>query len=128
MIEEYPAASYGECTCYFGSIERDVMRNILTGAVLVILGIGFSIWGHGVMMTTRASLKWPITQGNITFSEIKATSKTGPGYYYSPDVRYKYTVNGKDYNGNKVIAADYSSSSASRAGKIIRQHTIINVF
>jgi hypothetical protein len=97
------------------------MRNILTGAVLVILGIGFSIWGHGVMMTTMASLKWPITQGNITFSEIKATSKIGPGYYYSPDVRYRYTVNGKDYNGNKVIAADYSSSSASRAGKITRQ-------
>ena len=48
--------------------------------------------------------------------------KTGSGYYYSPDVRYRYTVNGKAYNGNKVIAADYSSSSASRAGKITRQY------
>jgi hypothetical protein len=99
------------------------LRNIIMGLVLTVLGIGFSIWGYGVMKITTASLKWPTTRALIVHSQIKSTSVSGEaGYQHSADITYKYTVNGKEHTSNKIIAGDYSSNSSSRAQKIIRQY------
>ena len=98
------------------------MRNIFMGLILTALGIGFSIWGYGVMESTRASLKWPTTQALIVRSQIKSTSSLGAKYQHSADIIYKYTINGKEYTSNKIIAGDYSSGNRRRAQKIIRQY------
>ena len=99
------------------------MRKMILGLVLAALGIGFSIWGYGVMKIARASLEWPTTRALIVRSQIKSTSASGEtGYQRSADITYRYTVNGKAYTSNKIIAGDYSSNSGSRAQKIIRQY------
>ena len=93
------------------------------GLALTALGIGFSIWGYGVMKIAKASLKWPTTRALIVHSQIKSTSASGEAkYQHSADITYKYTVNGKEYTSNKIIAGDYSSDSSSRAQKIIRRY------
>jgi hypothetical protein len=93
------------------------------GLILTALGIGFSIWGYGVMEITRSSLKWPATQALIVRSQIKTTSSSGgTKYQHSADIIYRYTINGKEYTSNKIIVGDYSSSSGRRAKKITRQY------
>lgn len=99
------------------------MRYIIMGLVLTALGIGFSIWGYGVMKIAKSSLNWPTTQALIVHSQIKSTSVSGEvEYQHSADIAYRYTVNGKEYASNKIIVGDYSSNSSSRAKKIIRRY------
>jgi hypothetical protein len=93
------------------------------GLVLTALGAGFSIWGYGVMKSARASLQWPSTRALIVRSQIRSTPVSGKAeYQYSADVIYKYTVFGRQYKSNKIIAGNYSSNSRRRAEKILRRY------
>ncbi len=99
------------------------MKNIIMGMVLTALGAGFSVWGYGIIKTTRASLHWPTTRAFIVRSQIRSTSDSGKaGYQHSADITYKYAVNGKVYTSNRIIAGNYSSNTSGRARKIIRQY------
>ena len=99
------------------------MRNTIMCIVLIILGIGFTVWGYGVMNNARASLKWPITRGTVITSEVKTTSDSGKsGYQHSANIRYTYRVDGKDYTSGKIVVGDYSSNSSRRARKLTSRY------
>jgi hypothetical protein len=99
------------------------MRKIIMCMILIVLGVGFSIWGYGVMRKARASLEWPVKQGTVLKSEVRSTSTSGQsGYQHSANIQYKYTVNNKTYSSDKVIAGSYSSNSARSAEKLTRQY------
>ncbi len=91
--------------------------------ILAVLGVGFSIWGYGVMGKARASLNWPVIQGTVVKSEVKTTSTSGEsGYQYFANIRYRYKDKKKDYTSDKIIVGSYSSNSSKRAEKLTRQY------
>jgi len=54
----------------------------------------------------KNSLEWPSTTGQITSSKIEEVvwySRTkGNSYMYHPEVNYLFTVNNKEFDGNRV--------------------------
>lgn len=91
------------------------MRKMMTNLVLVMLGIGFSVWGWGLITDARLSLSWPTATGTVIHSSVKNYTSISGGkstQMYSADIKYRYTVNKKTYISGDVSLGDHSSNSS----------------
>ena len=76
--------------------------------------LGYTIW---MLRAARMSLHWPTADGTITASDV-ILGRTGKGgKAYSPGVRYSYSVDGTDYQGDGIQFG--SSGIAERTAKAI---------
>jgi len=101
------------------------MRKIITKIVLLLLGVGFSVWGWGLIANARLSLSWPTTTGTVVHSEVTSHDSRSDGKttrMYSADVHYRYTVNGGQYSSDRVTLGDSSTSSAGGKQEIVGRY------
>ncbi len=70
----------------------------------------------------EASKSWPYVMGKIIRSEMQTSFSDGKKMYAS-DIRYTYTVNGKEYVGTDVSQLDASTSLKSNIKKELKKYT-----
>ncbi len=81
----------------------------------------------------KASTEWPTTSGIITASEMtkewkKDEQNLNKGdYMYSAEVRYNYSVGGKQYEGTRIDAAQSSTSSESSVKETLQEYAMGNI-
>lgn len=84
---------------------------VVFGAV----GIGLGIWGWGVLTNARVSEGWPTVEGRVVRSEVDHSTDAEGGDSYTPEIEYEYTVDGLEYENNRVRFGENSYSSRRRA-------------
>lgn len=75
--------------------------------IAFIAGFGFLAWR--AWQVKQASPQWPCVQGEILQSRAFAPNETGdergtPKHEWLTEVRYRYTVQGVNYTGNRLRA------------------------
>ena len=98
--------------------------------IFLAVGLGLTITGISNIKSAKESETWPTVNGVIFKSKVKSSTSDG-STTYGADISYDYQVNGQAYKGDKVTFGDVSTSSSSRAEKIVDRYPvgkIIGVF
>lgn len=89
---------------------------ILVGGLMLVGGY-FLTYRIGKPLRDRAaaSTAWPATEGWITASRVERVKQRGEGKEtYTADITYEYSVDGRNFEGDRVwFGDDYSASDAS---------------
>jgi len=109
-----------------------ILPLFFVGAGAITLYLGIQSFNKA-----RASTNWPEAEGKIISSSVEShtSEKTGSSRdrsrsrggtttttTYKAEVFYEYTVDGKTYNGNRVAYGNVSTSSPSRARRIVDRY------
>lgn len=76
------------------------------------------------------SQAWPDTTGKIIFANVKRVSDGEGNDLYKPEVRYRYQVNDKQYQGNRITfklqnpVENMFGRDQRRAAEIVQQYAI----
>jgi hypothetical protein len=103
------------------------MRKIITFIAVIVLGIGFSVWGWGLIADAHLTLSWPKVAGTVIHAKVTSYDSRSDGKttrMYSADVRYSYTVNGTQYSSGQVSLGDSSTSSSGGMEEIVRRYPL----
>ena len=80
------------------------MRRIALGLVAAIMGAALLSWTWKTTSKIKSSAHWPTTPGQVISSTVARDSSRirGGGYnhYYDAQIRYQYTLNGRQYTSN----------------------------
>lgn len=80
------------------------MKRILFGVLFAIMGGAILWWCLSTTARIRASSSWPAADGEVIQSSIARDSSRirGGGYnhFFQANVRYRYSVNGKQYESD----------------------------
>lgn len=105
---------------------------ILLGIALAIIGIALGGWGLQNFHTQRARYtdaraRWIKASATVIDSRIlerEQSNSDGHGYtYYEPRLRYRYSVGGTAYEGDRLtLGAPLTFSLADRAEDWLRAH------
>ena len=87
-----PAFAYGVC------------------AILMLSGLLVAGYGSVQFYYGKVSLSWPSCEGSITHSEVKHGDESS----YHAMIRYDYTIDGKEYRGDRYQFGSASGSHASQ--------------
>ncbi|BBB32603.1 hypothetical protein TTHT_1065 [Thermotomaculum hydrothermale] len=104
--------------------------------ICLAAGLGsFFMWKSG-MKKVNASKKWPSVSGTITESKLitkrewdKKKKKYNNTYSYK--IRYQYSVNNTDYEGNRVSFGRFTSNSKYVVKSKLKEYPVnkkVNVF
>ena len=92
-------------------------RNLIVSLVVAGLFIGLPFVGiaqwSGFQDENALSDSWPTVEGTIIESEIlrrTRTSRRSTTVYYAPSVAYRYSVDGREYESQKVAATDIEAA------------------
>jgi len=73
--------------------------------IFVIPGICWLTWGGWIIYLSRASKRWPVTQGTIIENTIGGIEEMDRYYntaYYFPVIAYRYVVDGTEYISRRI--------------------------
>lgn len=114
---------------------------ILLGITLALVGIAIGGWGLQSFRAqsaryTDARARWTKASATVLDSRIlerEQSNSDGHDYtYYEPRLRYRYSVGGTAYEGNRLtLGAPLTFSLADRAEEWLREHapaTAIELF
>lgn len=107
------------------------MKNSFLGAMIggpVFLLIGYFVAFHvgkPILDDARASAAWPSVDGVVERSEVTTHRGHEKQTMYSPEVAYRYNVDGKDFQGSMVaFGGDFSSNNSSHAYAVTEQYPV----
>lgn len=97
----------------------------MTGILLLIIGFFAFITGIRLLVSYFRLKKWKVVNGKLIRKEVELTSKAGslgpPAFRYESFVQYRYLVNGKEYEGNKIYPFGWMTSSYKNRKKFIEK-------
>jgi len=94
-----------------------------TGLVL-LAGIGLTVWGWNTLQNARASTAWPTTEGVVISSEVtQSTDDEGSESYY-PTVSYTYTINEIVHINNTIKFSDTSYNDLRKAQAVTGNYSV----
>ena len=111
---------------------RNTFGGIIIGLVLALIGyfVAFHC-GKPILDEARASATWPSDDGVVERSEVTTSRERSHSRtrrrqtMYSPEVVYRYNVNGEDLRASTVaFGADFSSSSSSIARAVTDRYPV----
>lgn len=96
---------------------------VLFGLPFFLLGCFFfyMIWIQPALLW-RASKSWPSVQAKVVESRVEVHSGSD-GSTYSPEITYKYAVNGREYENDQYGLSEFSTSG-NWARNIVREHPV----
>ncbi len=92
-------------------MEKSTLGSLLIALVMLLAGIGLIMLGRNASKKAKASQSWPTTQGVVVAVSIKATTDNDGNDTYTPIVRYRYEVNGKTYESQRLAFGGQTSFS-----------------
>jgi hypothetical protein len=104
------------------------LKQFLVFALVLLFGVGlFYLLTVRNYQKASAAKTWEETPCKITRSEVTSRSEFRDGRhrtYYTPDLAYTYTVNGKEYGGSRYDFAEGSSTSRGKARDIVEANPV----
>jgi hypothetical protein len=100
------------------------LRRIANGCFSMFIGVfvlfGIAVIGFGLWQAERSRRagSWPTVPGKIVRLELEESGDLDKGYRYEVKVRYKYSVAGKRYEGDRV-AIGYTGSVSQAAQQAV---------
>ena len=94
-------------------------------SLMFIVG-GWLFYNHvsqTIIDEANASKDWPMVQGVVSFSSIKTSISDGDEMY-SVDLEYNYTVQAKNYTGDRIATIMSSTNSLSSVEKDLRKYPV----
>ncbi len=85
--------------------------------IFVIVGFGILCYGVYTLNLSRVSFGWPTADGVITHATITREDRT-----WHANVDYRFSVNGDNYNGNRITLWDYGVDDPSHAQSIVNKY------
>lgn len=116
--------------------EQNMFDKIFSLLIFLLVLLGFAaagiLKGRDLYEQSQYAKDWPKTLGKITHSEVVSSQvKTGTGSnrrtetFYKADIRYTYTIKGKEYTGNRVFFGDdMSSANSSDAHDLVQKYPV----
>jgi hypothetical protein len=93
-----------------------------TPIIQILAGIGFLVFGLYKLWKTieyfrrrSASMAWPVMAGEVVSKRVVETSSPRSGKSYYPEIMYKYSVMGQEFENKKMLVGIYSRKSAEKA-------------
>jgi hypothetical protein len=89
--------------------------SILASVVLLAFGI-YKIW-KTIELSRRkaASETWPVTMGEVISKKVTEHRNPKSGTSYYPDIKYKYSIMGQEFEKETRLGGIYSRKSAENA-------------
>lgn len=81
---------------------------VIWGAIIAV-GLFIFLQGRHQVSQSKASLEWPVTNGEILVSKV-TTIGTDDGTTHSADIKYSYRVGGEKYSSNVVAIGGHEYS------------------
>ena len=101
-----------------------IFAGLVIGIVFGLGGIIAVFFGSRTVLRAIESENWPSTTGEVNYSEVDIHSDSD-GTSYSPDVRYFYFVEGKQYQSERVyFGSDVSSSNRRRHQETVDRYPV----
>ena len=88
---------------------------------------GFMAYQHftkPLAKEAEASKKWPTVEGIVTQSELNKYCDNEDNDMYSANVRYKYSVGGKEYSDGNIQTLDGSTNVKSSVKKTVQKYAV----
>jgi len=110
-------------------IKDNFLLNRVTAFVLLLLGlILLVVSGFGVKQGYD-TLSWTSTNGTVVQSainkELRRKYRLFGDYNYQPDIKYQYSVNGRQYSSSEISVADwFTTSNLSEAEEITARYPL----
>jgi hypothetical protein len=98
-------------------MNRNLVASLILGPIFAIVGyvVAFHL-GKPILDNAAASKNWPSVNGAIVESNV-STRRSDGKTMYSPNISYKYSVDGKEYRSSTIYFGDDGSSS-SNSGRL----------
>lgn len=96
----------------------------VAGGLLVAIG---AFETAGQLSEISEARGWPSTEGRIEASEVAVRSEQrvrSTRHHYSPRVRYRYTVNGQSFVGDRIWLSGERELDAVEAGRVVRSYPV----
>ena len=110
-----------------GSVAGFIVGTLLTASGFFM---AYSV-GKPLRDQAAASIAWPTADGRITGSQLERSKSRGETMY-SADVAYEYSVDGRNFEGDRVwFGDDFSSSNPTPWRKVVDRYaagTDVKVF
>jgi hypothetical protein len=78
------------------------LGGLLASFLFILIGGGLTWWGWTIVQTARASAGWPSVEGRILRSEVTRSTDGDGDDSYSPEVTYRYVVDGQSYESYTI--------------------------
>ena len=92
--------------------------------LLLLAGIGLTVWGWNTLQNARASTAWPTTDGVVIKSEVTQSMDDEGRESYSPRVSYSYTVNDIVRTNNTIKFSDTSYNDLRKAQEVTGNYSV----
>jgi hypothetical protein len=103
-------------------------KRLFLGFVLLAAGVVFFLIGFNIEKDMWSSKNWPTVQGKITKSEFSYRKR-----HYTPEIKYNYSVNGKEFTSEKIALGIKDSETSiskvySKSLERFPKDKIVNVY
>lgn len=107
--------------------ESDQLDLMLVGGIfLVVLGLRFLWMAARNILRARSSRAWPRTKGRVVGHELTRTKMQG-GTFFTPLVRYEYTVGDHGRVGDRIDFGDSAPMAESLAQEVLGRYPVGSV-
>lgn len=98
--------------------------DLLWGAALVMLGLG-AFYGVQQPLAKQATVKrWPTATAHVLVSRLKTSQSSDSTAMYQPYVRYRYSVQGKEYTQDRYELINSSSNLKNHDEKKLTRYPV----
>ncbi len=73
---------------------------------VTLLGVLLLLYGGKLLVDSWATRNWPTTEGKVLEAKVAEVPGSEGGWMYRPQVRYAYTVGGRELNSERLFIAD----------------------
>ena len=97
----------------------------------MLIGLVFFLLGGYQLLQGLTTKDWPAAPGKILSSQVQSGNRTsggpvrsrkGSSKRYSVDVRYRYEVDGQEFEGDRLRFGNVSYKSRSKAQKVMNRY------
>ena len=92
--------------------------------LVLIIGIVLLIWSLHILILAQSSNNWSTTEGYIVSSEWTSGRPSDEDVCDKAEVRYEYSVDGREYVGSRVAFAMDDFCSQSRAIRVVDDYPV----
>ena len=89
------------------SVVADLLKDTYLDLSLTLVGVWLLLWGWLGLRLVRRAGGWPTTPGRILTSDITTVDRLGRDSFL-PRLRYRYTVDGTEYQGSRLSFRIYT--------------------
>lgn len=97
------------------------MFGLIVGIFITLLGLALFVLGVWDARLAVLSKRWPVTKGEVLSTEVREEKNT-INYYYTPIIRYKYRVHGREYTADVRTFDRDSYRDSDRAGMVTQNY------